>query len=70
MPGKTTALRAAALELVSRGLRVGIITNDQGSGIVDTKSIEDLDLPPREISGGCFCCKLEDLSGTSQANPG
>ena len=59
--GKTTALRAAALELVSRGLRVGIITNDQGSGLVDTKSVEDLDLPTREISGGCFCCKFEDL---------
>ena len=59
--GKTTALRAAALELGSRGLKVGIITNDQGSGLVDTKSIEDLNLPTREISGGCFCCKFEDL---------
>ena len=59
--GKTTALRAAALELGSRAMKVGIITNDQGSGLVDTKSIEDLNLPTREISGGCFCCKFEDL---------
>jgi G3E family GTPase len=64
--GKTTAMRAAALELGSRGLKVGIITNDQGSGLVDTKSIEDLNLPTREISGGCFCCKFEDLVEQAQ----
>jgi G3E family GTPase len=59
--GKTTAMRAAALELVRRGLKVCLITNDQGSGLVDTKSIENLKLPTREISGGCFCCKFDDL---------
>jgi G3E family GTPase len=59
--GKTTALRAAALELKSRGLKVAIITNDQGTGLVDTESVRDLDVPIREIGGGCFCCKFEDL---------
>src|ERR1044071_4588243 len=59
--GKTTALRAAALELKSRGLKVGIITNDQGTGLVDTASVRDLDVPIREIGGGGFCCRFEDL---------
>jgi len=59
--GKTTALRAAAMELKRRRLRAGIITNDQGSELVDTKSVQDLDLPVKEIVGGCFCCKFEDL---------
>lgn len=59
--GKTTALRAAAFELKSRGLKVGIITNDQGTGLVDTASVRDLDVPLREIGGGCFCCKFDDL---------
>lgn len=64
--GKTTAMRAAALELKRRGLRAGIITNDQGSELVDTKSIQDLDLPVKEIAGGCFCCKFEDLVEQAQ----
>ena len=59
--GKTTAMRSAALELRSRGLRVGIITNDQGTELVDTKVMEDLQIPTREIGGGCFCCKFDDL---------
>ena len=59
--GKTTAMRAAALEIKSRGLKVGIITNDQGTGLVDTESVRDLDVAVREIGGGCFCCKFEDL---------
>lgn len=59
--GKTTALQAAARELTSRGLRVGIITNDQGTELVDTKVLEELDVTTKEIGGGCFCCKFDDL---------
>jgi G3E family GTPase len=59
--GKTTALQSAALELTKRGLKVGIITNDQGTGLVDTKVMQDLDVSTREIGGGCFCCKFDDL---------
>jgi G3E family GTPase len=59
--GKTTALRSAALELTKRGLKVGIITNDQGTGLVDTKMMEGLDASTREVGGGCFCCKFDDL---------
>lgn len=59
--GKTTALQSAALELGKRGLKVGIITNDQGTELVDTKAMQDLDVSTREIGGGCFCCKFDDL---------
>ena len=65
--GKTTSLRAAALELAARNLRVGIITNDQGTELVDTKALEDLGVAAAEIGGGCFCCKFDDLVEQAQA---
>ena len=34
--GKTTAVSALAQHLTAAGLRVGLITNDQGSELVDT----------------------------------
>ena len=34
--GKTTAVAALAQHLTKAGLRVGLITNDQGSELVDT----------------------------------
>lgn len=59
--GKTTAIAIAARELVSRGLRVGIITNDQGSRLVDTAFLRDSGLETEEVTGGCFCCRFDDL---------
>lgn len=59
--GKTTALIAAARDLVGRGLRVGIITNDQGDALVDTEVMRSFGLPTEEIIGGCFCCKFDEL---------
>ena len=34
--GKTTAIDKFARSMVERGLRVGLITNDQSTGLVDT----------------------------------
>ena len=59
--GKTTALLNAAQRLSGRGLRVGLITNDQSSGLVDTALANARDLPVAEISGGCFCCRFTSL---------
>jgi G3E family GTPase len=59
--GKTTLLLAAARKLRERGLRVGIVTNDQGSGLVDTALAARARLPVVEVAGGCFCCRLPDL---------
>ncbi len=59
--GKTTALGAAARELLARGARVGIVTNDQGSRLVDTEVMVAAGLPTEEVAGGCFCCRFDEL---------
>jgi G3E family GTPase len=59
--GKTTALLRAAERLTARGLRVGLITNDQSGGLVDTALARAHDLPVAEIAGGCFCCRFTSL---------
>jgi G3E family GTPase len=65
--GKTTALIAAARELMARGTRVGAITNDQGSHLVDTTIVRDLGLDVTEITHGCFCCRFaEFIASASQ----
>jgi Ni2+-binding GTPase involved in maturation of urease and hydrogenase len=61
--GKTTLLATVAERLVSQGKRVGLITNDQAANLVDTASFNDHDLPVEEVSGGCFCCRFDDLIG-------
>jgi G3E family GTPase len=59
--GKTTAVSQLAATLVSRGLRVGLITNDQGSGLVDTSVLRARGFATEEIPGGCFCCRFNSL---------
>lgn len=59
--GKTTAMAAAARELLARGYRVGLVTNDQGRDLVDTAYLRSLGLPAEEVAGGCFCCRFDDL---------
>ena len=59
--GKTTAILAAAKSLIARGLKVGIITNDQGRYLVDTAFFRLADFPAVEVTGGCFCCNYDDL---------
>lgn len=62
--GKTTALQAAAAEIERRGQVAAVITNDQGSELVDTKAMRQRGVDTTEITGGCFCCKFEDLVAT------
>ncbi len=59
--GKTTAVAALAQRLVRDGLRVGLITNDQGSELVDTAMLRARGFATEEISGGCFCCRFNSL---------
>ncbi len=63
--GKTTALAALARGLVRRGLRVGIITNDQSANLADTlivrQMLGELGVPVEEVVKGCFCCKFDEL---------
>ena len=59
--GKTTAVGRLAASLHARGLRVGLITNDQGGGLVDTSVLRSQGFPTEEIPGGCFCCRFNSL---------
>ena len=59
--GKTTAILKAAQALRDRGLRVGLITNDQSYGLVDTAMLSSHGFAVEEITGGCFCCKFKSL---------
>jgi G3E family GTPase len=40
---------------------VGLITNDQGSGLVDTSVLRSRGFTTEEIPGGCFCCRFNSL---------
>lgn len=61
--GKTTAIIHAAKALMDQGLKVGVITNDQGKYLVDTAFFRLADIPTVEVTGGCFCCNYDDLGG-------
>ncbi|CAM2971186.1 GTP-binding protein [Actinomyces slackii] len=64
--GKTTLMLAAARHLESQGSRVSVITNDQGEELVDTHLAQQVDgiQSVSEITGGCFCCRFDDLVNT------
>ena len=60
--GKTTAVARLAEKLRSDGLRLGLITNDQGSQLVDTAMLSSRGFAVEEIAGGCFCCRFNSLT--------
>lgn len=59
--GKTTSILRFAEWLTARGLKVGLVTNDQGGSLVDTALATQQRLPVEEIVGGCFCCRFNSL---------
>ncbi len=69
--GKTTAILQLARQINQKKLRVGLITNDQSSGLVDTAMLRSNGFSTEEITGGCFCCRfnsLVDAAGKLQAD--
>jgi len=64
--GKTTAVSRLAKHLADEGLRVGLITNDQGRNLVDTAMLRSQGFATEEIPGGCFCCRFNSLVDASQ----
>lgn len=60
--GKTSAIARAAQMLLADGLRVGVITNDQGKHLVDTLFLQTQSVPTVEVTGRCFCCGYDDLN--------
>lgn len=65
--GKTTTVAQLAKNLSDQGLRVGLITNDQGTGLVDTAMLRSRGFATAEIPGGCFCCRFNSLVDAAQS---
>lgn len=59
--GKTTLIGKLARTYADQGLKVGIVTNDQAHGLVDTMSLRAQGFEVGEVTGACFCCKFNDL---------
>ncbi len=59
--GKTTLIQRFAQYLADKKQTVGLITNDQGAGLVDSAIGRSNRFPVQEISGGCFCCRFNSL---------
>ena len=51
--------------LMDQGLRPALITNDQGSDLVDTDILRSGGFDTEEITGGCFCCRFDQLIDTA-----
>jgi len=60
--GKTTSILAMAKHMLDKGHKIGIVTNDQGSQLVDTAFLADNGLPVLEVDGGCFCCNFDEFT--------
>lgn len=63
--GKTTTIARLARHFISQGRKVGLVTNDQAYGLVDTQSLRAQGFQVGEVTGACFCCKFNDLVGTA-----
>lgn len=59
--GKTTTMLAAGRRFTAQGKNVAVITNDQAADLVDTALAKSALDDVAEISGGCFCCRFENL---------
>ncbi|MFT6383044.1 MAG: G3E family GTPase [Akkermansiaceae bacterium] len=62
--GKTTLIGSRVSHLEKQKQKVALITNDQGEGLMDTDSARQASSRAgnvAEITGGCFCCRLEEL---------
>ena len=59
--GKTTAIGSACESLRDRGLRAAVVTNDQGEMLVDTRALAATGVATAEVTGGCFCCRYDEL---------
>ena len=62
--GKTTAIARIARHYMARGLHVGLVTNDQAEGLVDTHALAAEGFRVGEVPGACFCCSFDQLIAT------
>jgi Ni2+-binding GTPase involved in maturation of urease and hydrogenase len=64
--GKTTAMLRLGAHFAAQGRRVGLITNDQSQGLVDTTLAASRGYAVEEITGGCFCCRFTSLTAAAE----
>jgi Ni2+-binding GTPase involved in maturation of urease and hydrogenase len=62
--GKTTAIGRLARHYQSQGKKIGIVTNDQATDLVDTHSLRSQGFDVGEVPGSCFCCNFNALTQT------
>jgi len=62
--GKTTTIARLARHYQSQGQRIGIVTNDQATDLVDTNSLRAQGFDVGEVPGACFCCNFNKLTET------
>lgn len=60
--GKTTTIARLANTYREQGRKVGIVTNDQATDLVDTHSLRAAGFDVGEVAGSCFCCNFNGLS--------
>ncbi len=59
--GKTTAITQACTQLIKKGKKAAVITNDQGHQQVDSAHMAYHQVPVKEVADGCFCCNYKEL---------
>lgn len=62
--GKTTTVGRLGRHFTDQGLKVGIVTNDQTTDLVDTHSLRSQGFDVGEVAGSCFCCNFNELTST------
>ncbi len=62
--GKTSTVSRLAKYFMDQGKRVGIVTNDQTTDLVDTQSLRSQGFDVGEVAGSCFCCNFDALTST------
>lgn len=60
--GKTTFMRELSRCFTKKGKKVGLITNDQASALVDTALLSEENDHVVEVSGSCFCCNFKGFA--------
>ena len=59
--GKTTSILNIANYLIGQGKKVGVVTNDQSTDLVDTHFLKLQGLTAVEVTDGCFCCNFDEF---------
>ncbi len=63
--GKTSTIARLAGAYQKRGQKVGIVTNDQASDLVDTHMFRSQGFKVGEVAGSCFCCNFNELTSVT-----